>query len=115
MVDSKVNHLRSILKAISYRVFASMGSAVIVFILLSLELMPRIEITKKVYLSLGVALCEAIVKILLYYIHERIWSFIKIGKKDHPLSSLKINKPLQQEDMAEVKQKLKNMGYISED
>jgi hypothetical protein len=31
------------------------------------------------------------------------------------LSSLPVNKPLEEKDMEEIKQKLKDLGYISED
>jgi adenylylsulfate kinase len=100
----KEGHLRSILKAISYRTCAAIATATIVFIF-----------TRKFVLSVGVGLVEAIVKIIFYYLHERIWSFINIGKKEHPLSSLRIDQPLNEEDMKIIKNKLKDLGYISDD
>jgi hypothetical protein len=58
---------------------------------------------------------EAVAKIFCYYIHERLWSFVGFGKKKHPLSSLPVNRPLEQKDMQEIKNKLRDLGYISED
>jgi len=101
---AKEAHLRSILKAISYRLLAAIATTTIVFIF-----------TRKLLLSLGIGLVESVAKILCYYIHERAWSSIGFGKKQHPLSSLPVNKPLEEKDMEEVKQKLKDLGYISED
>ena len=101
---AKEAHLRSILKAISYRVLAAIATTTIVFVF-----------TRKIILALGVGLVESVAKILCYYIHERAWSFIGFGKKQHPLSSLPVNKPLEEKDMEEIKQKLKDLGYISED
>jgi len=102
--ESKDAHTRSIMKAISYRLLAAIVTTTIVFVF-----------TRKIVLSLGVGAVEAIAKILCYYIHERLWSFIKFGRKKHPLSSLPVNKPLNERDMEEIKKKLKELGYISED
>lgn len=97
-------HLRSILKAVSYRVCAAVATTIIVF-----------AFTRKLALSIGVGLVEAVVKIVFYYIHERVWSYINIGKKNHPLSSLPVNRPLKEKDMQIIREKLKDLGYISED
>ena len=96
-------HIRSIIKAISYRTCAAIATTTIVFIF-----------TRKVVLSIGVGLVEAVVKVIFYYLHERVWSFINIGKKEHPLSSLPIQRPLNQEDLEAIKTKLKDLGYIDE-
>ncbi len=97
-------HRRSILKAVSYRVFAAVVTMTIVF-----------AFTRKIALSLGVGLVEAVAKIICYYFHERLWSFIKIGKKEHPLSELPVEKPLKEKDMEIIRKKLKELGYISGD
>jgi len=104
MATYKEEHLRSILKAISYRTCAAIATATIVFIF-----------TRKFALSVGIGLVEAIVKVIFYYLHERVWSFIKIGKKEHPLSSLPVDQPLDEKDLKIIKDKLKDLGYISKD
>ena len=97
-------HLRSILKAVSYRLLAAITTTTIVFVF-----------TRKIALSLGIGAVEAAAKVICYYIHERMWSFIGFGQKKHPLSSLPVNKPLDKKDMEIIKNKLKELGYISED
>jgi hypothetical protein len=36
-------------------------------------------------------------------------------KKEHPLSSLPVNRPLSDEDMKTIREKLKALGYVSDD
>lgn len=72
-------HYRSILKALSWRLLATVATILIVFFF-----------THKFILSLGVGTVEVVVKLALYYFHERIWSLVRFGKKYHPLSSLPI-------------------------
>lgn len=112
MDTEKEAHLRSILKAISYRLLASIATAIIVFVLSS-GFIP--SLSKRITLSVSAGAIEAVAKMFCYYIHERMWSFISFGKKRHPLSSLPVDKPLTEEDMEEVRKKLKDLGYISED
>ena len=104
MAKYKESHARSILKAVCYRLCAAIVTTTIVFVF-----------TRKVVLSLSVGLVEAIVKIIFYYLHERAWSFIGFGKQAHPLSSLPVERSLTEKDMDEVKRKLVDLGYISED
>ena len=101
---SKEAHLRSILKAVSYRLLAAIATGTIVYVF-----------TRRLDISLGIASVEVIAKIFCYYIHERLWSFIGFGQKKHPLSSLPVNRPLDEKDKQEIKNKLKDLGYISED
>jgi len=104
MATLKDTHYRSILKALSWRFLATATTVLIVF-----------AFTRKLVLSAGVGAVEVVTKLILYYFHERIWSFVGIGTKKHPLSSLPVERPLEQNDMQEVKNKLKDLGYISED
>ena len=97
-------HHRSVLKAISWRVFASTTTMLIV-----------LGFTGKVALSVGIGIVEVFVKLVIYYLHERMWDLIAVGKKNHPLASLPVERPLTEEDMREVKEKLKVLGYISEE
>lgn len=104
MSTHKDAHLRSIMKAVSYRLLAAIVTITIVFVF-----------TRKIALSLGVGAVEAVAKVSCYYIHERIWSFIGIGQKKHPLSSLPVNKLLEEQDMEEIKNKLKELGYLNDE
>ncbi len=104
MNTRKDAHHRSVLKAISWRVFASTTTMLIV-----------LGFTGKVALSAGIGIVEVLVKFIAYYLHERFWGLIGVGKKNHPLASLPVERPLTEKDMREVKEKLKSLGYISEE
>lgn len=101
MVAYKDAHFRSIAKAISYRVCAAIATTSIVFVF-----------THRIALSIGVGLVESIVKVACYYLHERIWSIINIGKVEHPLSKLPVKKPLDEKDFEIIESKLRDLGYI---
>jgi adenylylsulfate kinase len=66
----KEKHARSITKAITWRVFASCITMLIVFVF-----------TGKAALSLGIGLFEIVSKLILYYTHERMWDRVRWGKK----------------------------------
>jgi uncharacterized membrane protein len=104
MTTYKDAHHRSILKALSWRVIATFATMSIVF-----------AFTQKVVLSVGVGAVEVVIKLILYYFHERIWGILGIGRKEHPLSSLPVKRALEEEDMEVIKKKLKELGYIDED
>jgi uncharacterized membrane protein len=52
------------------------------------------------------------VRMILYYVHERIWLRIKWGRNRHPLDELEVKGKLSAEDMSEIRDRLKSMGYI---
>ena len=65
----KEHHKRSIVKAISYRFTGTFITALIVFIF-----------TGKLALSISIASVETVIKIIIYYLHERIWNKMHWGK-----------------------------------
>ncbi|HEX6789849.1 MAG TPA: DUF2061 domain-containing protein [Candidatus Krumholzibacteria bacterium] len=52
------------------------------------------------------------IRMVLYYVHERVWLRIEWGRVRHPLDSLEVKGKLTPEDMEEVRAKLRAMGYI---
>jgi adenylylsulfate kinase len=62
---------RSIAKAISWRLLATITTAVVVYIL-----------TGRLDIALAVGGIEIILKLILYYFHERSWNIVKFGKKE---------------------------------
>lgn len=64
---------RSIAKAFSYRILGSLTTALIVF-----------AISGKWKESAGVGLADMVSKIGLYFLHERIWNKIPIGRPKEP-------------------------------
>jgi adenylylsulfate kinase len=63
------NRKRSIIKTVSWRIFATFTTMIIVF-----------SFTRKISLSLGVGFFEITSKLALYYVHERLWNKISWGK-----------------------------------
>jgi uncharacterized membrane protein len=94
-------HSRSIAKAMSWRIVATLTTFTIVYIL-----------TGELTLSLEVGVFDATLKMLFYYLHERGWGKISWGQLRHPLSKIAVKKELSDEDMDIVRQKLKDLGYM---
>jgi adenylylsulfate kinase len=64
---------RSILKAISWRTWATITTAIIVFLF-----------TGRFALAITIGFLEVFAKMALYFFHERIWHRISYGKKEIP-------------------------------
>lgn len=65
-----VTKARSFAKALSYRIWGTLSSFIVVYIF-----------TKNAILSSTIAFWETIVKIFIYYAHERSWNKVKWGRK----------------------------------
>ncbi|MBM3786202.1 MAG: DUF2061 domain-containing protein [Acidobacteria bacterium] len=63
------SNARSVAKALSYRILGSMSTALIFLVL-----------TGDWKLSAGAGAMDSVVKLGLYFIHERIWNFISFGR-----------------------------------
>jgi len=98
---TKETHTRTIVKAVSWRVIATLTTATIVFIF-----------TREWTLTLGITFFEVLSKILFYYFHERIWNRIHWGQEKHPLAEISVTRDLEPEDMEIIKNKLKDLGYL---
>ncbi len=66
-------HARSITKALSYRIFGSLATALIAYVF-----------THKTGTSLAIGLSDVVVKVIVYYVHERAWSHVPFGKTSKP-------------------------------
>ncbi|MTB03462.1 MAG: DUF2061 domain-containing protein [Actinobacteria bacterium] len=65
----KVTKSRSLVKSFSYRVFGTLTSWAVVY-----------AITHKGSLATLIAIWETVVKILVYYYHERVWNRVSWGR-----------------------------------
>ena len=65
---SKESHLRSVLKAITYRIVGTMTTGLLAY-----------AITGDFRVSLTIVAFEPLVKTLVYYAHERIWQRVPRG------------------------------------
>ena len=66
--DSKESHLRSVLKAITYRIVGTLTTGLLAY-----------AITGDFRASLTIVAFEPLVKTLVYYAHERIWQRVPRG------------------------------------
>jgi uncharacterized membrane protein len=66
----KVTKTRSFVKALSYRIWGTLSSVVVAYV-----------ITKNASLSITIAFWETVVKIFIYYGHERGWNYVQWGRK----------------------------------
>jgi uncharacterized membrane protein len=66
-------HSRSLAKAISYRLLGSTCTGMIFFAL-----------SGQAVLSLGAGALDMVVKIGLYFLHERLWNHINFGRAKPP-------------------------------
>lgn len=62
------SHLRSVLKAVSWRVLATLTTMVIAYIVIG-------DISS----ALKIGAVEVVAKMLIYYFHERAWAQIPLG------------------------------------
>jgi uncharacterized membrane protein len=62
------SHLRSVLKALSWRIVATTTTILIAF-----------AFTRQVDTALKIGLFEFLLKILVYYLHERLWLMVPRG------------------------------------
>lgn len=95
--------LRSFIKAISWRFVATMITFLVALLL-----------TGKTIIAIKIGVLDLILKIIAYFLHERVWGKIKIGRKLHPLEDIKVNKELEEEDKKIIMEKLKDLGYLDE-
>jgi len=94
-------HTRTVIKAISWRVIASMTTMTIIYVL-----------TREWVLTLGAGLVEASSKMLFYYVHERAWGKIGWGKQKHPLENIQVTRELEPQDREKIEQQLRDLGYM---
>jgi uncharacterized membrane protein len=63
------SHSRSIAKAFSYRILGSASTGLIVYVF-----------TGRGSLSIGASAADIVIKIGMYFLHERIWDRISYGR-----------------------------------
>lgn len=67
MVD---HHYRSILKGVSYRILGTITTMLISY-----------AFTGQTSTALSIGLADVLVKVLIYYLHERAWNRITFGRR----------------------------------
>ncbi|MBI2685302.1 MAG: DUF2061 domain-containing protein [Acidobacteria bacterium] len=67
------SHSRSVAKAVSYRLFGSITTAVLFFYL-----------SGDWKVSAGAGIADSVLKLGLYFLHERVWNHINFGRQKPP-------------------------------
>ena len=70
---SRDSHSRSIVKTLSWRILATIITASVVLI-----------ITGKLRLAAEIGLIDTLIKLVIYYLHERIWNRVQYGQVKPP-------------------------------
>lgn len=68
----KETHTRSLAKAVSWRVTASVTTTIITYI-----------VTGSVKSAFSIGIFDFFIKFVLYYLHERVWIRIPLGLRDY--------------------------------
>ncbi|NIS69869.1 MAG: adenylyl-sulfate kinase [Proteobacteria bacterium] len=67
----KESHLRSAIKAVSWRFWATVTTMLLVYLF-----------TGTIEVALAIGGLEVVLKMLIFYLHERTWDKIRLGKKE---------------------------------
>jgi uncharacterized membrane protein len=71
-------HQRSVIKALTWRVLATLDTTIISYFL-----------TGNIVIAISIGVFETIAKIFIYFIHERAWNYVKWGKRVFDLDKTK--------------------------
>lgn len=61
--------IRSTVKAVTWRILATLTTIILVYIF-----------TGKIVLALQIGFIEVIAKLIIYYLHERVWNRVEWGR-----------------------------------
>lgn len=75
------SHLRSLLKAVSWRCVGTLDTFFVSFVVLNVTGAAGGGIGHAARISGGIAGVEVITKVFLYYVHERAWGRIGVGRQ----------------------------------
>lgn len=78
---ARETHLRSLLKAVSWRCVGTLDTFCVSFVVLLFTGATEGNKLHAAQISGSIAGVEVMTKIILYYLHERAWMRIKIGRK----------------------------------
>jgi uncharacterized membrane protein len=67
-IDERDSRLRSFIKAVTYRITGTITTALIVFV-----------VTGELAIAMAVGIVEPLAKIIIYYVHERLWELVPHG------------------------------------
>jgi uncharacterized membrane protein len=75
---------RSAAKAVSWRIFGSLDTAVLSFLV---PMLFHVSMKRSGEIALSIAAFETVTKILLFYAHERAWARVPWGRADKEIEA----------------------------
>jgi uncharacterized membrane protein len=76
-------HIRTIVKTLSWRILATSTTLLLVYVF-----------TGSIVISASVSFMEIVIKTIIYYLHERMWSNINFGKDRSPTKAILAKTPV---------------------
>ena len=86
------SHLRSLLKAVSWRCVGTLDTFVVSFVVLNVT-GATAGVGHAARISGSIAAVEVVTKVALYYFHERAWARVKLGRGGRPPHGAKAAEP----------------------
>ena len=74
------SHSRSLLKAISWRCVGTIDTFLVSFVVINVTGIASGDVGHAARISGGIASVEVVTKVFLYYMHERAWARIRLGR-----------------------------------
>jgi uncharacterized membrane protein len=93
------SRIRSILEEVSYRLVGMLITTLFVY-----------HATGNWHKSIVIGIMDTIVRIIVTYIHQRIWAEIPMGPSKHPAAKLQIKKNLNENEKSEIQKQLMDLG-----
>ena len=78
------SHFRSLLKAVSWRCVGTLDTFIVSFAVLNITGAVGGGLAHAARISGGIAAVEVVTKIILYYLHERAWARVHLGRSVVP-------------------------------
>lgn len=75
----KEKYYRSIIKALSWRATGTLDTIMVAYF-----------VTGTFKMALSIGFVELFTKVILYYLHERVWNRISIGREKEPVKDYQI-------------------------
>jgi uncharacterized membrane protein len=75
----KEKHFRSIVKALSWRATGTLDTIMVAYF-----------VTGTFKMALSIGFVELFTKVFLYYVHERVWNGISLGREKEPAKDYQI-------------------------
>ena len=81
---------RSAAKAVTWRIFGSLDTAVLSFLV---PMIFHVSMAKSGEIALSIFAFESVTKILLFYLHERAWARVPWGRADKEIEAEELHHP----------------------